>query len=362
PALKHRPALEKIGIGILKEYTPSQNHTAETPDTSKPANNNHTNSEPIFARTLTLADVYIGEKIYLTKYVRRLINWHGRQVHADEWDSKALPRILTVLKQQKMECIKVERLPDKITALLDLSELTLSAVIDQEGVALYKPASRMTHPSSCQECAHLKTCQSLSTSPGAVLLWRRLGLISSNGTPTMRGRIASFFSGGPGLAIAAAIEDKKYPLEELLYDLANLDAGFRFAGDENRWGGRLAWVSKKTYKMQTAEGYLEHGVPPEYGFGASDVVAALQQNPEIKYRFVSPTLGVGDIDRIIIEWRSRMRQVAHSPSLDNERWTAFQQLCKETLQETESPTLLDLPPLEFAQTRRMEHTLKIPRH
>ena len=31
------------------------------------------------------------------------------------------------------------------------------------------------------------------------------------------------------------------------------DAGFRFAGDENRWGGRLAWVSKKTYKMQTAE-------------------------------------------------------------------------------------------------------------
>ncbi len=363
PALKHRPALEKIGIGILTEYTPSRNHTAETPQGSgETVNTNHADGEPIFARTLTLADVYNGEKIYLSKYVRRLINWHGRQVQAEEWETKALPRILTVFEQQKMKCIKVERLSKKITALLDLSELTLSAVVDQEGVALFKPATRMTHPSSCQQCTHLKTCRSLSTSPGAVLLWRRLGLISPNGTPTMRGRIASFFSGGPGLAIAAAIEDKKYPLEELLYDLANLDAGFRFAGDENRWGGRLAWVSKKTYKMQTAEGYLEHGVPPEYGYGASDVVAALQQNPEIKYRFVSPTLGVGDIDRIIIEWRSRMRQVAHSPSLDNERWTAFQKLCKETLQETESPTLLDLPPLEFAQTRRMEHTLKIPRH
>ena len=113
---------------------------------SKQANNNHANSETIFARTLTLADIYTGGKIYLTKYIRRLINWHGRQVQADEWDSKALPRILTVFKQQKMECIRVEKLPNKITALLDLSELTLSAVVDQEGVALYKPASRMTHP------------------------------------------------------------------------------------------------------------------------------------------------------------------------------------------------------------------------
>jgi hypothetical protein len=108
-----------------------------------------------------------------------------------------------------MKCIKVEKLSDKITALLDLSELTLSAVVDQEGVALFKPATRMTHPSSCQECAHLKTCKSLSTSPGAVLLWRRLGLISPNGTPTMRGRIASFFSGGPGLRLQQPLKDKK---------------------------------------------------------------------------------------------------------------------------------------------------------
>ena len=108
--------------------------------------------------------------------------------------------------------------------------------------------------------------------------------------------------------------------------------------------------------------YLEYGVSAGYGFGASDVVAALQKNPEIKYQFVTPTLGIGDIDRIIIEWRSRMRQVAHSPTLENERWKAFQKLCKETLQETESPTLTDLPPLEFNQTRRMEHTLKLSKH
>ena len=366
-ALEHRPALEKIGIGVLTRFTPSQNHSAEATQALQeseetPSSSQTNNSKSHFARKLTIADIYPGEKIYLVKYVRRMINWHGRHVESKDWESKALPRILKAFDQQKMRCLKVEKLSNKITAFLDLSELPLSAVVDEYGVALFKPASRVTHHASCQGCPQLKTCQSLSTSPGAALLWRRLGLIDVDGIPTMRGRIASFFSGGPGLAIAAAIEDRKYPLEELLYDLANLDAGFRFAGDENRWAGRLAWVSKKTYKAQSAEGYLEYGVPPEYGFGASDVVAALQKNPEIKYQFVTPTLGIGDIDRIIIEWRSRMRQVAHSPTLENERWKAFQKLCKETLQETESPTLTDLPPQEFNQTRRLEPTLKLSKH
>ena len=92
------------------------------------------------------------------------------------------------------------------------------------------------------------------------------------------------------------------------------------------------------------------------------MIAAIHKNPEIKSQFTTPTLGVGDIDRIIIEWRSRMRQVAHSSELNNERWNAFKKLCKETLNEVESPTLTDLPPLEFAQTRRMEHTLILKKH
>ena len=38
----------------------------------------------------------------------------------------------------------------------------------------------------------------------------------------------SFFTGGDGLALAAAMEDEQYPLEELVYDIANLRGGFRF--------------------------------------------------------------------------------------------------------------------------------------
>ncbi|MBO7392551.1 MAG: DEAD/DEAH box helicase, partial [Verrucomicrobia bacterium] len=306
--------------------------------------------------------VYPEENIYLVKYVRRLINWSGRHVASNSWKSRVIPRIKEAFKQQKIRLVKIERRTNKYVAYLDISEMTLSCHVDEHGVALYKPASRESYPEKCKNCPQIPICKKQSTSPGAVLLWLRLGLITAEGKPTLRGRIASFFSTGGGLAIAAAIEDEEYPLNELLYDLANLDAGFRFAGDENRWGGRLAYVCKNTYNGQSAPGYLEHGVPPEYGFGASEVIAAIHKNPEIKSQFTTPTLGVGDIDRIIIEWRSRMRQVAHSSELNNERWNAFKKLCKETLNEVESPTLTDLPPLEFAQTRRMEHTLILKKH
>lgn len=72
--------------------------------------------------------------------------------------------------------------------------------------------------------------------------------------------------------------------------------------------------------------------------------------------------GLGDIDRIIIEWRSLLRQIVHAPDIDWPRWRAFQVLARETLHETESPTLTDLPPLEFHQTRRVDHRLILRRH
>jgi hypothetical protein len=70
---------------------------------------------------------------------------------------------------------------------------------------------------------------------------------------------------------------------------------------------------------------------------------------------------VGDIDRIIIEWRSRLRQIAHAPLLDWLRWRDFQAKAREILQETESPTQTELPPLRYEQTRRADHRLILRR-
>jgi hypothetical protein len=188
-----------------------------------------------------------------------------------------------------------------------------------------------------------------------------LGLVDTAGVPTRRGRIVSFFQQEDGLAIGAALEDASYPLDELIYDVANLDAGFRFCGEENRYAGRLPVACHQLFGLQTIPGYLENGVPPRYGSGAEQIVASIHKDPLKKSAWVTEFLGAGDIDRVIIEWRSLLRQISKAPALDWPRWTAFQAMAKGILNETESPTLTDLPPLEYAQTKRIEHRLVLRR-
>src|SRR5262249_38095188 len=150
---------------------------------------------------------------------------------------------------------------------------------DSHGVAIWKPIEREVLAHDCAKCSLVPTCRQLSTATGVAMLWRRLGLVNASGVPTRRGEIASFFSQGNGLAIAAALEDETYPLDEFIYDLANLDAGFRFCGEENRWAGRLAMACQSIYGIQSIPGYLENGVAWRYGSGAEQIVASIHKNP-----------------------------------------------------------------------------------
>jgi hypothetical protein len=114
--------------------------------------------------------------------------------------------------------------------------------------------------------------------------------------------------------------------------------------------------------VQTIPGYLESGVPPKYGAGAEQIVASIHKNPLNKTAWITEFLGAGDIDRVIIEWRSMLRQIAHAPPLEWARWTALQAMAKGILKETESPTETNLPPLDYQQTKRVEHRLVFRRH
>ena len=73
------------------------------------------------------------------------------------------------------------------------------------------------------------------------------------------------------MAIAAAVEDENYPLDELILDLANLRAGHRFRTYANS-ESRLAMVCRETYGLRDCEGYLKGGLPEEYGEGAMEVM------------------------------------------------------------------------------------------
>ena len=278
------------------------------------------------------------------------------------WESKIVPLVERRLAQQRTPLVRLVDEGHKIIAHLSVADLTLRVPVDSFGVPVWRPIEREVLPYDCACCSLVPICKNLSTATGTAMLWRRLELVHADGTPTQRGRIVSFFSQGDGLAIAAALEDLTYPLEELIYDLANLDAGFRFCGDDNRWGGRLAVACHARYGLQSVPGYLENGVPPKYGAGAEQVVASVHKSPLNKHTWVTDLLGPGDIDRIIIEWRSLLRQVAHAPDLDWPRWRELQARAKEILNETQSPTVVDLPALQYHQTKRVDHRLVLRRH
>ena len=189
------------------------------------------------------------------------------------WEEKIAPLLKEKLALQKTPVTRFENQPQRILALVSIADLTLRVPVDRYGVALWKPIEREVLAADCAQCPHIPICRQLPTSTGVALLWRRLGLVDAAGVPTLRGRLVSFFSQGDGLAIAAALEEETYPLDELIYDVANLDAGFRFAGEDiNRWGGRLGIVCHEKYGLQSIPGYLENGVPPKYGAGAEQIV------------------------------------------------------------------------------------------
>jgi len=336
-------ALEKIGTGLLCVLSEDENGK-------------------IYGRAMTVADKLGDDRVILAKWIRRLTNWNSRQAPLSLWNEKILPLVEKKLAAHKTPVVRFLNQQQRIVAHVSLADLTMRVPVDAHGVAFWKPIEREVLPADCAQCSLVPICRELPASTGVALLWRRLGLVDAGGVPTQRGRIVSFFSQGDGLAVAAALEEEKYPIHELIYDLANLDANFRFCGEENRWAGRLALVCQKNFGTQSIPGYLENGVPPKYGSGAEMVVAGVHKNPLTKHAWVTELLGAGDIDRIIIEWRSMMRQIGHAPDLEWPRWRELQAAAKSILLETESPTITELPPLEYHQTKRIDHRLILRRH
>jgi superfamily II DNA/RNA helicase len=343
-ALSEPAALERVGHGSLCVLSEGE-------------------QGKVHGRAMTVADELDGGRVFLAKWIRRLTNWSGRQAPLGLWNDKIAPLVAKKLAEQKTPVVSFQHQARRIVAQVSIAELTLRVPVDSHGVGLWRPPQREVLPSDCAKCSLLPVCRELPAATGVAMLWRRLRLVDERGAPTLRGRVVSFFSQGDGLAVAAALEDESYPLDELIYDLANLDAGFRFCSeDTNRWGGRLGLVCHQTFGLLSIAGYLENGVPPKYGAGAEHVVACVHKDPSAKHAWVRDLLGPGDIDRVIIEWRSLLRQIAHSPDLDWPRWRALQALARTILNETQSPTLTELPPLEHHQTRRVDHRLILRRH
>ena len=259
-----------------------------------------------------------------------------------------------------------QRRGQTVSAIGDLSAMRVPVVTDSAGRPLVETERRTV---SIESETHY-TDESTGETRGAVAgsaarAWRQLGLIDDRGHPTPRGVIFSFFQHGEGLAVAAALEDEHYPIDELVWHLANLRAGHRFEQEEGVEDGgseRLAILCRQAYGPVDHEGYLRLGLPIGYGAGAAEAIRAWSSGERVVFSKSGVTdfdLGPGDVERAFVEWLSLLRHVRGAPDMDLPRWQELKEAAAGELarRRVESP-LSNLP--EFPQTelaRRPQHRL-----
>jgi superfamily II DNA/RNA helicase len=274
-----------------------------------------------------------------------------RYLTQDSFERELVPMVTREMGGQLWDLVHRDKL---VVARFRFDGLVARGFVDEFGHCLAEPQTKRDYPEVCQGCEFRAECEGIELSVTPAFAWRQLGLIDEAGRPTRRGVLFSFFNHGEGLAIAAALEHPDYPVEDLVFDLGNLRAGHRFALDESQYGGRLGLVCQQTYRRADFAGYLEMGVPPAYGAGASEVIREIVENQTPRHKLVNELLRHGDIERAITEWRSLLRQIVQAPGYDWDRWRALKQRSEQFANSTGSTTLQALPALLPAQLKRYQ--------
>ncbi|ACB77621.1 DEAD/DEAH box helicase [Opitutus terrae] len=256
------------------------------------------------------------------------------------------------------------------TARLPLARLPCGELTDTGRARVVR---RERNPfAGCNTCSLRSACLALTPQPTLLWQWQRTGVLDRQLRLTVRGEIVSAFLGPEGLALAAALENRRYPLDDLMFDAANLFAGERFCGTNPRWLGRLAAECTRAYRRLTIDGWLQEGLPVNYGSGASEAVRALVEQRARTREVLDAveTAGRGDLDRLLTEWRSLLRQAAAAGPLEGdgapmtgrdqfiaERWEEFRLMARSWLDQTRHEALPELPPLTPDQRRPVNHSV-----
>jgi DEAD/DEAH box helicase/Helicase conserved C-terminal domain len=307
-----------------------------------------------YGRELPVATILPSGDLALVKWLKKTMrareeNAEHRTKHStiargvisqNKFEAEMLP-LLSELVKPGVIIDRVTR-GRTVTVRIDYSKVSIQAHIDSSGKALVNPSERENLPEVCRSCDQLEHDKSVPIVNSPAYAWRHLGLVEPDGTPATRGIIFSFFHGGEGLAIAAALEDETYPIGDLVFDIANIRAGPRFSGEDAPMGGRLGILCQRVYRRADYPGYLAMGVPVQYGAGASEVVRELVADPRAKHKLVGDLLRHGDIERALVEWRSLLHRIVTAPAYPLQRWNELKRTAGELVDKTVSPTVGDL--------------------
>jgi hypothetical protein len=249
-------------------------------------------------------------------------------------------------------------------ARFDFSPMLLEATLDSKGHWLAQTKERTVEREVATDILVSTTEKAISARAGTpVHAWRELALIEADGAPTRRGVIFSFFQHGEGLAIAAALEDESYDLDELLPHLANLRSDCRYDLPDAGGSERLSAVCRATYGFVNHSGYLESGLPVGYGGGTTELLGLIESGsalPRVAFNQAQAEIADGDLNRAYIEWLSLMRHIANAPAHDWQRWTQFKTLARKVLEQHLLVSQGTLHPKFPALTPKQKHDK--PRH
>jgi hypothetical protein len=304
-------------------------------------------------------------KVTLVKWFHKSLCHHWRQTRpkapppSRHWELEAFEKELLPLLPQFTSGGRPTEIVEHnglISARLDYGQAEVFARVDSLGKPLLNPPRREVDPPA-GDFAELAGMKATLTEASVAETWFRLGLVDARAQPTRRGVIFSFFNHGEGLAVAAALEDERYTVAEIARDLANLRAGHRFeAVDHAR--GKLGSLCRLTYQGMTCPGYLDRGVPMEYGEGAAEVISRVRANPTTLQHFINETLRPGDIERAYLEWRSVLNHVIHAPDYDWGRWRALKDAAAAQLEKLGPPSRLVTPP-PLTHEQKIRHSCRL---
>jgi hypothetical protein len=103
-------------------------------------------------------------------------------------------------------------------------------------------------------------------------------------------------------------------------------------------------------------------VPVNYGSGGAEIVRALLTKKYVPMQDLEEQVHRGDVDRLLIEWKSLLRQVAGAAADTSwPRWTEFQELCRVELAQYEKTSLPNLPVMTAEQQKPVNHRLGMTR-
>ena len=98
-------------------------------------------------------------------------------------------------------------------------------------------------------------------------------------------------------------------------------------------------------------------MPVNYGYGARDIIHTLRQGKSVTPQMLPENANRGDVDRLWLEWKSLLRQIAMGEDMEWDRWRELQKIARKELDLHDEETNLNFPPLTALQQRPMEHRL-----